>query len=139
AVRMGDLELFRNVANSFAATFRRDGTQNLVGRVRFSVIRTGLRNISRSYSRISLADISEKLRLNPEIIDVESIVAKAISDGIIDAKLDHTNGWMISTTRTVDVYTFEPRIALDERILVCLEMHNKLVQAGVIETLYRLL
>ncbi|KAE8701892.1 putative 26S proteasome non-ATPase regulatory subunit 3 [Hibiscus syriacus] len=94
AVRIGNLELFRSVAEKFTSTFITDKTQNLIVRLRDIVIRTGLRNISISYSCISLADFAKKLRLNSKtaVADVESIVAKAIRDGSIDAKLDHANG-----------------------------------------------
>lgn len=51
--------------------------------------------ISLSYSRISLADIAKKLRLDsPQ--DAEYIIAKAIRDGVIEASLDHQNGYMQS-------------------------------------------
>ncbi|KAF9590741.1 hypothetical protein IFM89_038042 [Coptis chinensis] len=108
AVRVGDLELFRNVADKFASTFNSDRTHNLIVRLRHNVIRTGLRNISISYSRISLKDVAEKLRLNSEnpVADAESIVAKAIRDGAIDATIDHANG-----------------------IAFCLNMHNEAVRA----------
>ncbi len=44
--------------------------------MRHNVIKTGVRMISLSYSRISLADIAQKLQLDsPE--DAEFIVAKA--------------------------------------------------------------
>ncbi|KAE8057291.1 hypothetical protein FH972_013995 [Carpinus fangiana] len=131
AVRIGDLELFRNVAEKFAASFSADGTQNLIVRLRHNVIRTGLRNISISYFRISLADVAEKLRLkslNP-VADAESLLAKAISDGAVDATLDHTNGWMVSK-ETGDIYsTNEPQIAFNSRIAFCLNMHNEAVRA----------
>ncbi|CAN1276406.1 Probable 26S proteasome non-ATPase regulatory subunit 3 [Linum perenne] len=108
AVRIGDLELFKSVAE-----------------------KTGLRNISISYSRISLADVAKKLRLdtpNP-IADAESIVAKAIRDGAIDATLDHSKGWMVSK-ETGDIYsTNEPQMAFNSRIAFCLNMHNEAVRA----------
>ncbi|AQK58996.1 26S proteasome non-ATPase regulatory subunit 3 [Zea mays] len=131
AVRVGDLELFRAVADKFASTFSADRTRNLIVRLRHNVIRTGLRNISISYSRISLADIAKKLRLDSEnpIADAESIVAKAIRDGAIDATIDHANGWMVSK-ETGDVYsTNEPQIAFNSRIAFCLNMHNEAVKA----------
>lgn len=131
AVRIGDLELFRNVADKFAATFRADGTHNLIVRLRHNVIRTGLRNISISYSRISLADVAQKLRLNSStpIADAESIVAKAIRDGAIDATLEHGNGWMVSK-ETGDIYsTTEPQVAFDSRIAFCLNLHNEAIRA----------
>lgn len=131
AVRIGDLELFRTVAEKFSDAFNVDRTHNLIVRLRHNVIRTGLRNISISYSRISLADVAKKLRMdsaNP-VADAESIVAKAIRDGAIDATLDHTNGWMVSKEMG-DVYsTNEPQIAFNSRIAFCLNMHNEAVKA----------
>ncbi|KAL3514981.1 hypothetical protein ACH5RR_021883 [Cinchona calisaya] len=131
AVRIGDLELFRKVAEKFSSTFSSDRTNNLIVRLRHNVIRTGLRNISISYSRISLADVAKKLQLdsaNP-VADAESIVAKAIRDGAIDATLDHANGWMVSK-ETGDIYsTNEPQIAFNSRIAFCLNMHNDAVRA----------
>nr|GEU32193.1 probable 26S proteasome non-ATPase regulatory subunit 3 [Tanacetum cinerariifolium] len=88
---------------------------------------TGLRNISISYSRISLADVAKKLRLespNP-MADAESIVSKAIRNGAIDATLDHPNGWMVSK-ETGDIYsTNEPQLAFNSRIAFYLNMHNE--------------
>ncbi|KAL5144359.1 putative 26S proteasome non-ATPase regulatory subunit 3 [Glycine soja] len=131
AVRIGDLELFRNIADKFATTFNADRTHNLIVRLRHNVIRTGLRNISISYSRISLADVAKKLRLNSAspVADAESIVSKAIRDGAIDATLDHANGWMVSK-ETGDIYsTNEPQLAFNSRIAFCLNMHNEAVRA----------
>ena len=125
------MELFRAVADKFASTFSADGTRNLIVRLRHNVIRTGLRNISISYSRISLPDIAKKLRLDSEdpVADAESIVSKAIRDGAIDATIDHANGWMVSK-ETGDVYsTNEPQIAFNSRIAFCLNMHNEAVKA----------
>ncbi|KAJ8764984.1 hypothetical protein K2173_010452 [Erythroxylum novogranatense] len=131
AVRIGDLELFKSVAEKFSSTFSQDRTHNLIVRLRHNVIRTGLRNISISYSRVSLVDVAKKLRLdsaNP-VADAESIVAKAIRDGAIDATLDHANGWMVSK-ETGDIYsTNEPQIAFNSRIAFCLNMHNEAVRA----------
>ncbi|THG21548.1 hypothetical protein TEA_010917 [Camellia sinensis var. sinensis] len=131
AVRIGDLELFKSIADKFSSTFSSDRTHNLIVRLRHNVIRTGLRNISISYSRISLVDVAKKLRLdspNP-VADAESIVSKAIRDGAIDATLDHANGWMVSK-ETGDIYsTNEPQIAFNSRIAFCLNMHNEAVRA----------
>ncbi|XP_050896904.1 probable 26S proteasome non-ATPase regulatory subunit 3 [Lathyrus oleraceus] len=77
-VRIGDSELFQNVAEKYATTFKTDWTNNLIVRLRHNVIRTGLCNISISYSRISLADVAQKLRLSSAdpIADAESIMSK---------------------------------------------------------------
>ncbi|KAJ4879550.1 26S proteasome non-ATPase regulatory subunit 3-like protein A [Raphanus sativus] len=131
AVRIGDLELFRTVQEKFSDTFAQDRTHNLIVRLRHNVIRTGLRNISISYSRISLPDVAKKLRLNSEnpVADAESIVAKAIRDGAIDATIDHKNGYMVSK-ETGDIYsTNEPQTAFNSRIAFCLNMHNEAVRA----------
>nr|KAJ0189879.1 hypothetical protein LSAT_V11C800438890 [Lactuca sativa] len=129
AVRIGDLELLKTVAEKFSTTFTSDRTNNLIVRLRHNVIRNRLRHISIAYSRISLADVATKLRLNPLIADVESIVSKAIRDGAIDAMLDHANGWMVSK-ETGDIYsTNEPQIAFNSRIAFCLNMHNLAVRS----------
>ncbi|KAG1361972.1 26S proteasome non-ATPase regulatory subunit 3 [Cocos nucifera] len=131
AVRIGDLELFRTVAEKFSGTFNSDRTHNLIVRLRHNVIRTGLRNISISYSRVSLADVAKKLRLDSQnpVADAESMVSKAIRDGAVDAMIDHANGWMVSK-ETGDVYsTNEPQIAFNSRIVFCLNMHNEAVRA----------
>lgn len=130
-MRIGDLEMFRTVAEKFAGTFNTDRTHNLIVRLRHNVIRTGLRNISISYSCISLADVAKKLRLDSDnpVADAESIVAKAIRDGAIDATLDHAKGWMLSK-EIGDIYsTDEPQIAFNSRIAFCLNMHNEAVRA----------
>lgn len=47
--------------------------------------------INLSYSRISLADIAQKLQLD-SAEDAEYIVAKAIRDNVIDATINHKLG-----------------------------------------------
>jgi hypothetical protein len=54
AVRSGDLAQFRAVSEKFAGAFRADRTTNLITRLQYNVIRTGLRRINLAYSRISL-------------------------------------------------------------------------------------
>ncbi len=57
--------------------------------------------------------------------DTESIVAKAIRDGGIDAVIDHANGWMLSK-ETADIYsTPEPAAAFHARTAFCLDIHNE--------------
>jgi len=100
----------------------------LILRLRHNVIKTGLRKINLSYSRISLADISAKLQLeNAE--DVEFIVAKAIKDGVIDAVINHEKGF-IQSRENQDIYsTREPQQAFHKRITFCLHTHNEAVKA----------
>ncbi|KAJ6731107.1 26S PROTEASOME NON-ATPASE REGULATORY SUBUNIT 3-RELATED [Salix viminalis] len=132
ALRIGDLELFCNVTEMFSGTFISDRTKNVIVRLQHSVIRTGLCNISISYSRISLAEVADRLKLHSRNLlpDVENIVAKAIHDGAINAKIDHANGWLISK-ETRDIYaTAEPQAAFSSRIAFYLNLYNETVRAS---------
>ncbi|KAI3359473.1 hypothetical protein L3Q82_013778, partial [Scortum barcoo] len=64
AVRTGNLAKFNQVLEQFGEKFQTDGTYTLIIRLRHNVIKTGVRMISLSYSRISLADIAQKLQLD---------------------------------------------------------------------------
>lgn len=129
AIRKGDLKAFQQVAQQYWANFLEDKTHNLIVRLQHNVIRTGLRNISKAYSKISLQDVSQILGLNGGVEEVECIVAKAVRDGAIDAKIDHTNQWMV-TSEASDIYsTFEPQQAFHSRIMFCLNLHNEAVKA----------
>jgi hypothetical protein len=66
-VRSGDVNEFKTVADQHAATFTADRTQNLINRLRYNVIRAGLRRISIAYSRISL-QVPDCLHLSPIIV-----------------------------------------------------------------------
>ncbi|KAG0744330.1 hypothetical protein G6F57_001995 [Rhizopus arrhizus] len=128
AVRIGDLAKFQEGLGQFDATFKKDKTYTLILRLRHNVIKTGIRMISLSYSKISLRDICLKLHLDSEE-DAEFIVAKAIRDGVIDASLDHTKGFMKSK-EIVDIYsTNEPQNTYHQRINFCLNLHNEAVKA----------
>jgi 26S proteasome regulatory subunit N3 len=128
AVRRGDLGAFQKVVESSASVFRQDKNFNLVQRLRMSVIKTGLRKISLSYSRISFKDICDKLRLE-SAVDAEFIVAKAIRDQIIDATINHEGGYLQSR-ESVDIYaSTEPQNAFNARISSCLGIHNEAVKA----------
>ncbi|KAF7723693.1 26S proteasome non-ATPase regulatory subunit [Apophysomyces ossiformis] len=128
AVRIGDLSKFHDSLTQFNAVFKKDKTYTLILRLRHNVIKTGIRMISLSYSKISLRDICIKLHLDSEE-DAEFIVSKAIRDGVIDATLDHNQGFMKSK-EIVDIYsTNEPQHAFHQRITFCLNLHNDAVKA----------
>ncbi|KAL6852972.1 26S proteasome non-ATPase regulatory subunit [Amphichorda felina] len=128
AVRVGDLENFETTIADHADTFRRDGTYTLILRLRQNVIKTGIRMMSLSYSRISLRDICIRLHLGSEE-SAEYIVAKAIRDGVIEATLDRERGFMKSK-EVGDVYaTREPGEAFHDRIQACLALHDESVKA----------
>lgn len=128
AVRQGDLKTFNQVVATKAKTFLLDDTYKLIQRLRVSVIKAGIRKISLSYARISLADMAVKLSLdNAE--EVEYVVAKAIRDGVIDAVLDHETSSMCSK-EVVDVYsTGIPQEAFHQRIDFCLNIHRDCVKS----------
>uniref|UniRef100_A0A663MQ73 26S proteasome non-ATPase regulatory subunit 3 n=1 Tax=Athene cunicularia TaxID=194338 RepID=A0A663MQ73_ATHCN len=128
AVRTGNLAKFNQVLDQFGHKFQADGTYTLIIRLRHNVIKTGVRMISLSYSRISLADIAQKLQLDsPE--DAEFIVAKAIRDGVIEASINHEKGY-VQSKEMIDIYsTREPQLAFHQRISFCLDIHNMSVKA----------
>ncbi|OKL63097.1 hypothetical protein UA08_02009 [Talaromyces atroroseus] len=128
AVSTGDLDVFLNIVDTHGATFRKDGTYTLILRLRQNVIKTGIRVMSIAYSRISLRDICLRLGLHSEE-SAEYIVAKAIRDGVIDATLDHEQGFMKSKDAG-DIYlTSEPGEAFHARIQACLSLHDESVKA----------
>ncbi|KAI9884935.1 MAG: hypothetical protein M1823_003282 [Watsoniomyces obsoletus] len=128
AVRVGDMEAFLHTVSTYHSTFRHDGTYTLIRRLRQNVIKTGLRIMSLSYSRISLRDICQRLGLDNEE-SAEYIVAKAIRDGVIEATLDHERGFMKSK-EVGDIYaTREPGEAFHDRIRASLALHDESVKA----------
>ncbi len=128
AVRVGDLSKFKQVTEASAEVFAKDQTTSLIMRLRHNVIKTGLRKLNTSYSRISLAEICKRLDLgSPE--NAEGVVAKAIHDRVIDAVIDHEGGF-VRSNETIDVYsTTEPTEAYHGRIQFCLNIHNEAVKA----------
>jgi len=92
------------------------------------VIKTGLRKINLSYSRISLSDIATKLNA-PKNTDMEFIVAKAIRDGTLNAEIDHENKFIIMKEKK-DLYSSnEPQQAYKKRITYCLNLYNQAMKA----------
>lgn len=75
AVRMGDVSKFSGAIKTYGAKFRADQTFTLILRLRHSVIKTGIRMMSLSYSRISLQEMAQKLQLD-SAEDAEFITAK---------------------------------------------------------------
>jgi len=128
SVRSGDVENFQQVLQKYTDQFEADKTFTLILRLHHNVIKTAIRRISLAYSRISLDDVAKKLRLESPA-DAEFIIAKAIRDGVIEAVLDHDNGWMQSKENT-DIYcTREPQLAFHHRIQFCLDLHNHSIKA----------
>lgn len=128
AVRTGNLGRFGEVLENFGPKFQTDRTFTLILRLRHNVIKTGIRMMNLSYSRISFENIKNKLQLD-STEDVEYIVAKAVRDGVIEASIEHDKGYMQSKDNT-DVYsTREPQAAFHQRITFCLDIHNQSIKA----------
>ena len=75
AVRLGNLRAFGDVVRAHAAVFARDRTLSLIRRLDANVIKTGLRKLAASYSRISFVDVAAKLQLGSSE-DAEFLCAK---------------------------------------------------------------
>lgn len=115
-VRQGNLDEFKKGMNIYEYNFKKDGTLNLVQRMRQVVIKAGLRKINLSYSRISIKDITEKLKLENEK-ETEYIVAKAIRDCVFLATINHDKKY-VQSKEIKDIYsTFEPQKSYQSRIL----------------------
>lgn len=130
AVRTGDLNAFKEQTQRHEALFKKDKTLTLINRLRYNVIKTGLRDINLSYSKISLQDVCTKLGLETAQ-DAAGVIAKAVVDGVIDATIDYDQQFLKSTQK-FDLYTScEPQKAFHKRIAFCLQMHNDAVKSMV--------
>jgi 26S proteasome regulatory subunit N3 len=124
----GNLESFKAIVQTHQKLFEKDDLLSLIQRLHRNVIKTGLKRISLSYSKISLADIAQKLRLeNPQ--DVELVVAKAIRDGVLSAVINHESQSVVMKGRD-DVYaTQQPELAFKKRLEFCLNLYNSTTKA----------
>jgi 26S proteasome regulatory subunit N3 len=128
AVRKGDVHAFTQIIEKHEALFVKDRVWSLVRRLHQNVIKAGLRATATSYSRITLADIAAKLSLS-SVEEAADVTAKAIVDGVIDAKINYEKGWLESNWGE-DVYsTNEPAKQLHKRIAYCLQLHADAVKA----------
>lgn len=129
-VKSGDMDRFKALCIKYAKLFKADKNLSLIHRLQHTVIKFGLKKINISYSRISLADIQQKLSLE-SVEETEQVVAKAIRDGVIDATLNHEQQWMQSL-QLQDVYTSnDPQNMLNKRIKYCMDLHSDAVKAQV--------
>lgn len=128
SVRLGDLTMFSETLENFKKNFLSDHTYMLIVRLRHNVIKTAIRAIGASYSRISVDYIAEKLGLDSPT-EAEFIISKAIRDGVIQATIDPEHGY-VQSKEPVDIYcTLEPQMAFHQRISFCLNLHNDSVKA----------
>jgi len=66
---------FQSAMQEHSLQFQKDKTYTLILRLRHNVIKTGIRMVSLSYSRIPLKELCQKLHLET-VEDAEFIVAK---------------------------------------------------------------
>jgi 26S proteasome regulatory subunit N3 len=132
AVRYGDLMQFQSAMQANSAGFIGDNTASLLLRLRHNVIKAGLRKINLSYSRINLETIAAKLNLNEASnLDTEYMIAKAISDGVIEAKLSHNdkNSILVSDVEE-DIYgNNNPQAAFNKRIVFSMKIYNEALKS----------
>lgn len=115
------------------------------------MIKTGLRRLTISYSRISFADVATKLGLD-SAEDAEFVCAQAVRDAVIEAELDHEQQFLKSSVRSMppvpprlppptpaplstlvqtvqnQYSTLEPQAAFHRRIRFCMEVRNEAVK-----------
>lgn len=122
------METFKGVVTKYEKVFRQDKNFSLIMRLKHTVLKFGLKKLNISYSKISMKDIQKKLGLE-QLDETEQIVAKAIRDGVIDAEINHDEGFMQSK-EVEDVYTGnEPQQILHKRIKFTMELHADAVRA----------
>jgi 26S proteasome regulatory subunit N3 len=122
------MDTFKALLKKYEGLFQSEKNFTLIQRLRHTVIKFGLKKINISYSKISIKDIAKKLSLE-SVEETEQIVAKAIRDGVIEAVIDHDQGWMRSQ-ETSDVYTSnDPQNIYHKRIKFCMDLHNDAVKA----------
>jgi len=128
AVRTGELHAFNETLNKYRSNFESDSNYTLVLRARHNVIKAGVRRMAKSYSKNTLTDVAAKLELDtPE--DAEFIVAKSIRDGVIEASINHSEGYL-KTKDVCNVYqTTEPQKAFHSRIEFCMNISKNSVMA----------
>ena len=90
----------------------------LINRLTLNVIRAGLKKINLSYSRISFADIALKLCL-PRGSDVESLVSKAIRDGVVSGSVDVAKQELLLSENKDTYGTNVPQLNFQKRIDFC--------------------
>ena len=142
AVSQGNLDSFNTVITENKKIFLADKNYNMIQKLRYVVIKVGLRKINLSYNRISLTDMSQKLHLESDV-ETEYIVGKvvfiiiyfqAIQEGVFLGKIDKDKGHVQSLViikiikniqEIQDLYnTFEPQKAIQRRITFLNKIYN---------------
>lgn len=128
AVRLGDLSRFQAVVAAQQPAFLRDRTSTLIHRLHHNVLKAGIRRLCVAYHRIPLADVARKLCL-PALGDEQFVLLKAIKDGVVEAEINHAEGFLQSRTVANPYYSAEPQHALHHRIAHLSALHNDSLRA----------
>ncbi len=122
------MDTFKSIVQKYEKVFKLDKNFSLILRLRHTVLKFGLKKLNISYSKISMKDIQKKLSME-SVEETEQIVAKAIRDGVIDAVINHDEGFMQSN-KVTDIYsTNDPQSMLNKRIKFCMDLHSETVRA----------
>lgn len=128
SVKLGDLTSFTNIINKYKAFFMKDDLYLLSVRLRSNVLKTGIKIICKTYSKIHLRDICLKLKLDSEQT-TEYIVAKCIKDNIIEATINYETGVVETFKESVIYETKEPQDVFDQRIQFVTQMKNDCIRS----------
>ncbi|OBA28220.1 PCI-domain-containing protein [Hanseniaspora valbyensis NRRL Y-1626] len=128
SVKLGDLSKFTNIINKYKATFLKDDLYLLSVRLRSNVLKTGIKIICKTYSKIHLRDICLKLKLDSEQT-AEYIVAKCINDNIIEATINYETGVVETFKESVIYNTKEPQDIFDQRIQFVTQLKNDCIKS----------
>jgi 26S proteasome regulatory subunit N3 len=119
----GDVKNFGKVVERYRQVYQTDGLLILINRLTLNVIRAGLKKINLSYSRIGFADIAQKLSL-PQNSDVESLISKAIRDGVVTGQIDISTQSLIIKENKDTYGTNVPQLNFQKRIDYCTAIIN---------------
>uniref|UniRef100_A0A914M7E4 PCI domain-containing protein n=1 Tax=Meloidogyne incognita TaxID=6306 RepID=A0A914M7E4_MELIC len=133
-VKLGDVEGYKKVKEEFDIEFTEHKTMTLVGRIHQSVIRTAIRQIALTYSRIFISDMATKLQ-SPTVEDAHDTVMKVFKEGILRGMVvtndpEFKNQPYVKFGEADDQYRgTEPQIEFDKRIKELLDLHSHAVKA----------
>jgi len=127
AVIEGNLKNFQETVAKYKDRFTQDKLYTLIMRLNQIVIRVGLRKINNAYSRISLTDIANKLKIDKQ--DVEFVVAKAIRDGVVTGEINHDEQTVTIKEHKHVYMTDAPQQMLDQRTNYFLNLYQSVQKA----------
>ncbi|XBW35247.1 hypothetical protein QEN19_000811 [Hanseniaspora menglaensis] len=128
SVKLGNLTNFTNVVNKYKSVFLNDDLYLLSIRLRSNVLKTGIKIICKTYSKIHLKDICLKLKLDSEQT-TEYIVAKCIKDNIIEATINYETGVVETLKESIIYETKEPQEIFDQRIHFVTQLKNDCIKS----------